>query len=390
MKKLSQGFTIVELLVVIVVIGILAAISVVSYVGISNRAVIASMQSDLKSSSDMLKIYAAQNNNSFPTSMSYSGSLFCPTPADTRYCLPASPGNTYSYSSSSSTTFILTVSHSGISDYQITQDSGPIAVSISVSGGTVTYVDSSGANPRSSPSYPGGYTIRTFTTVGNDSLNVSGGTITGASILVIAGGGGGAGNYCWGGGGGAGGYIYDTNVTLSGTMTVTVGGGGAGGSSQGTNGGNSVLGSYTAIGGGAGGCNMDGTVGGSGGGGGAWSNHGAAGTAGQGYSGGNPVASTCSGAGGGAGGSPVGCAGGIGKSSNISGSTVWYAGGGPGVGGSPGVTGCGMYGISYGSPAAVAPPNNTGCGGPGSDWPSDAATRHGASGIVVVKYPNQS
>lgn len=38
MKKTSSGFTIVEILIVIVVIAILAAISVVAYTGIQNRA----------------------------------------------------------------------------------------------------------------------------------------------------------------------------------------------------------------------------------------------------------------------------------------------------------------------------------------------------------------
>jgi len=45
----NRGFTIIELLVVIVVIGILAAITVVSYTGISQKAVAASLQSDLAS-----------------------------------------------------------------------------------------------------------------------------------------------------------------------------------------------------------------------------------------------------------------------------------------------------------------------------------------------------
>ncbi|MFZ2125427.1 MAG: prepilin-type N-terminal cleavage/methylation domain-containing protein, partial [Candidatus Saccharimonadales bacterium] len=45
----KPGFTIVELLVVIVVIGILAAITIVSYAGISQRAVAVSLQSDLAS-----------------------------------------------------------------------------------------------------------------------------------------------------------------------------------------------------------------------------------------------------------------------------------------------------------------------------------------------------
>jgi prepilin-type N-terminal cleavage/methylation domain-containing protein len=43
----SSGFTIVELLVVIVVIGILAAITIVTYAGISRKATISALQSDL-------------------------------------------------------------------------------------------------------------------------------------------------------------------------------------------------------------------------------------------------------------------------------------------------------------------------------------------------------
>ena len=38
MKKTKSGFTIVELLIVIVVIGILAAITIVAYNGIQSRA----------------------------------------------------------------------------------------------------------------------------------------------------------------------------------------------------------------------------------------------------------------------------------------------------------------------------------------------------------------
>lgn len=43
----SAGFTIVELLIVIVVIGILAAVTMVAYNGINNRARISALQSNL-------------------------------------------------------------------------------------------------------------------------------------------------------------------------------------------------------------------------------------------------------------------------------------------------------------------------------------------------------
>lgn len=46
-RKNQQGFTIVELLVVIVVIGILAAVSIVAYQGIQSRANASAVKSDL-------------------------------------------------------------------------------------------------------------------------------------------------------------------------------------------------------------------------------------------------------------------------------------------------------------------------------------------------------
>ena len=64
----SFGFTIVELLVVIVVIGILVAITIVSYTGLSSKATVASLQSDLSSASKKLKIDQVINNN-YPTNL---------------------------------------------------------------------------------------------------------------------------------------------------------------------------------------------------------------------------------------------------------------------------------------------------------------------------------
>ena len=89
--KASRGFTIVELLIVIVVIAILAAIVVVSYTGISNRAKEAALKSDLEGGAKQLQrtkiesgSYPGDTNglkkaSSTTFTYTYSGNSFCLT-----------------------------------------------------------------------------------------------------------------------------------------------------------------------------------------------------------------------------------------------------------------------------------------------------------------------
>ncbi len=82
--RLGSGFTLVELLIVIVVIAILAAITIVAYNGVSANAHVASLKSDLSQSANKLSAYRV-DNAIWPTSTDVAG-------------LQSSPGNSFTYS----------------------------------------------------------------------------------------------------------------------------------------------------------------------------------------------------------------------------------------------------------------------------------------------------
>lgn len=113
MLKNKHGFTIVELLIVIVVIGILAAITIVSYNGIQQRARIAVLQSDLRNSSNQLEVENAQKD-SYPSSAAA---------ANDGKGLVASAGTTYQYVSIAPfTEYCLAATNAQISYYLTSND----------------------------------------------------------------------------------------------------------------------------------------------------------------------------------------------------------------------------------------------------------------------------
>jgi prepilin-type N-terminal cleavage/methylation domain-containing protein len=124
MRRQSSGFTIVELLVVIVIIGILAAITIVAYTGISQRAIAASLQSDLANAAKQIKLYQI-TNSLYPTANE------CPIPSAGNICLKSSSSNTFTYVPNNAVnppTFSLTDTNTNGVAYVVTESTTPTLV----------------------------------------------------------------------------------------------------------------------------------------------------------------------------------------------------------------------------------------------------------------------
>jgi hypothetical protein len=262
--------------------------------------------------------------------------------------------------------------------------------------------------------------ISTFNSPGTFSAPAE---VTSVNTLVVAGGGTGGNQH--GGGGGGGGLIYRPGFPISpgGSFPISIGAGGAGmpgigsnGTRPDGNGANTTFSTLTAIGGGQGpshngsGGGLAGQPGGSGGGGNSDpsgtppggtgtqpSQSGDSGTYGFGNNGGagHPATNWTGGGGGGAGGAgsnasgPTGGPGGAGRSYNISGSSVGYAGGGGGGGHNTSGGASGGSGASAGSgphPANASGATANRGGGAGGAASGGNTTGPGGSGVVIVSY----
>ena len=88
-----RGFTIVELLIVIVIIAILAALTYVGYTAISNRAIDSTLKSDLTQAAKKLNYDKVDNNDAYPNPTlppnikASDGNAFEYTSDGTSYCL---------------------------------------------------------------------------------------------------------------------------------------------------------------------------------------------------------------------------------------------------------------------------------------------------------------
>ena len=142
--KFTAGFTIVELLVVIVIIGILAAITMVSYTGVTKKANEATMVADLATAKNQFALYHAEHSV-YPTGLDANN---CPTNAtvtpnpDTNYCLKSGSGNTFAITVATGSTYTLMATKNS-TVYKVTNDSSPVVAALTCPTGFIPVPGSS-------------------------------------------------------------------------------------------------------------------------------------------------------------------------------------------------------------------------------------------------------
>ncbi|MEO8909583.1 MAG: prepilin-type N-terminal cleavage/methylation domain-containing protein [Gemmatimonadaceae bacterium] len=65
MRRVTKGFTLIELIIVMVVIGVLAGIAIARFANAKEMAYVATMKSDLRNFAIYEQNYAADNNGSY-------------------------------------------------------------------------------------------------------------------------------------------------------------------------------------------------------------------------------------------------------------------------------------------------------------------------------------
>jgi prepilin-type N-terminal cleavage/methylation domain-containing protein len=114
----AHGYTIVEILIVVVVIGILAAISLVSYTGIQQNAAAVVLKSDLKQASTQLELDRMQTG-SYPSYNSDGNGI------------PKSNNTTYQYTTSGSTYCLsATSTQPGAQAFHISSTTGTVETGV--------------------------------------------------------------------------------------------------------------------------------------------------------------------------------------------------------------------------------------------------------------------
>lgn len=166
MNAQAKGFTIVELLIIIVVIAILATVSVITYNGIQNRSAESVLKSDLRNASTQLGLNHAENG---------SYAIGTTPPAG----IESSEGTTFQYTGTDGTSYCLTATsnRSGVSAWHTASDTG-------LAEGVCEGHTGGGSSEASVPTR-GGFTDLTFSYSPNHTILAPIGDIPTSSWMIV-------------------------------------------------------------------------------------------------------------------------------------------------------------------------------------------------------------
>ena len=123
-KNKSRGFTVIEMIVVVITISILAAITIVGFNGAQKRARDSMVQAELANVQKQIQIFRGTSAN-FPTAINA-----CPTPGATAICYTPPSGVTMNYyvNNTASPAYYYINAKSGTSNFRLgSEDPTPVA-----------------------------------------------------------------------------------------------------------------------------------------------------------------------------------------------------------------------------------------------------------------------
>ncbi len=142
----QTGFTIVELLIVIVVIAILAAITIVAYNGIQNRANDSAVESDVATVAQKVKLYQI-DNGAYPNSLQLPTAVAGFTAAKGSYAIHGTTDHNLIYCMSiDKTTFAVVAYSKSGNKFIATESSGVLPYNNAWTDQTVACQGALGAN----------------------------------------------------------------------------------------------------------------------------------------------------------------------------------------------------------------------------------------------------